>query len=146
MLLLIGSCTSEVEIKTLRAEQFNFDQSAIGDGDLLKLVVPALDVDNSMDLKVYYHHLVYSIEHGDTFNLISPIAFKDTTKTYQFLIESSYAYLLTTNRLMTEHGVPERSLPAVDLILYNPALKSLDFISQKAIIGALSADKGTEHF
>ena len=116
LLTLLFSCTAEQEIKTARIENFELNNEALGDGDLIKIIIPAPDFDKSMYLKTHFHQLVYSIENKDTVNLISPMPFSDTTKTYQFLIESSYAYMLTVDKMLNNLNLGDSSLPQLDLI------------------------------
>lgn len=135
--IILSQCSPTQEMKVLGLDKLDISPDYILDGNRLKLIKPALKLDESMDFKAYYHHLVYDEEQSDTFSILSPIAFTDTTVNYQFVSDRSYAYIILTQEAMKKAGLQDSLFPAIELVVYSPDLESEYLSNKKAIIGAL---------
>lgn len=135
--LILSHCSPKQEIKVLPLDKFDVNPEYILDGNRLQLLSPALKLNESMDFKAYYHHLVYDGEQDDTFSVLSPIAFSDTITDYQFVSDHSYAYIILMQDAMKKAGLQDSLFPEMELVVYSPKFESEYISNKKAIIGAL---------
>lgn len=137
LIVSLSYCGKKTEIKVLNMEKVSVSPEHVLDGNAVKLISPALKLDKSMDFKAYYHHFIYDEESGDTVSLLSPIAFTDTEKDYQFISDHSYAYILMVQSAMKDAGLQDSLYPEIELVVYSPDYEASDISNSKAIIGAL---------
>lgn len=90
-LILLSSCGNNYSYWDI--SQFNIDNSALEDGEEIKLLYTSRGPDNNKDLEYYIHVIVMSQKSGDTVNLLTMVdnGFRadDKYKTYNYLDQNN---------------------------------------------------------
>jgi len=69
LLLLLFGCSSDFEFTTISS--FNFDSTALEDGEEIKVIYFSDGPDYNQDQTYYYHYIVVSQKTGKTVNVLS---------------------------------------------------------------------------
>lgn len=134
--LFFASCQVDQDVHFHKLSDFSLDEQLKSEIDSVHLISSQQYMDNSLDLKVLYHHLIQS-EYGDTINLLSPICYSDSSHPYWYLEYGSEGYWYLYENLVNQSDEEAISVEEFTVVASPKSFEKFNYLHYPTLVGVM---------